>query len=118
MKTVLATIGALGIIGIIVALIGSRGDAPQASTSETEICTLDVAGMTCAGCEAAVRNAARKVDGVTDVEVSHKDGTAATVRYDSSKTTREAIAKVITEQTGGRGHRSGAAAAAGPVRGA
>jgi copper chaperone CopZ len=99
MKTVLATFGALGIIGVIVAFVGSGGDAPQASTSETETCTFGVTGMTCAGCEAAVRSAAREVDGVTDVEVSYKEGTAK-VTYDASKTTPEVIAKTITERTG------------------
>ncbi|MPY89496.1 MAG: hypothetical protein GEU99_16415 [Luteitalea sp.] len=83
---------------MIVALVGWGVDATQASTSETETCRLDVTGMTRAGCEAAVRNAARKVDGVTDVEASYKEGTAE-VTYDSNKTTPEAIAKAITERT-------------------
>jgi copper chaperone CopZ len=62
---------------------------------------LNVAGMTCAGCEAAVRSAAKTVDGVKDVQASD-DKNNADVTYDPSKTTPEAIAKVITERSGFR----------------
>jgi cation transport ATPase len=48
--------------------------------------------MTCAGCEAAVRIAARGVDGVTDVQVSHTKGSAE-VTFDPSKTNPDASRK-------------------------
>ena len=75
--------------------------AQQATKAEEtiKVCTLEVAGMTCAGCEAAVRNAARTVDGVKDVKASY-DKRNARVTYDATKTTPEAIAKVITERSG------------------
>jgi copper chaperone CopZ len=65
----------------------------------TQVCTLEITGMTCAGCEAAVRMAARSVDGVTDVKVSHAKGNAE-VTFDPSKTTPGAIAKVVTNKSG------------------
>jgi len=65
----------------------------------TQTCTLKVSGMTCAGCEAAVRLAARSVEGVKDAKVNYAKGNAE-VTYDPAKTTPEAIAKVITEKSG------------------
>jgi copper chaperone CopZ len=55
--------------------------------------------MTCAGCEAAVKLAAKRVDGVRSVTASAKLGTAD-VRYDSSKTSPEAIAHAVTANSG------------------
>jgi copper chaperone CopZ len=62
-------------------------------------CKLKVTGMTCGGCESAVKLAARRVDGVKTVTASAKSGTAV-VSYDSSKTSPEAIAKAITTHSG------------------
>lgn len=61
--------------------------------------TLTVEGMTCGGCAAAVKMAAEKVEGVKSAKVSHEKGTVD-VTYDPEKTTPEAIAKAITENTG------------------
>jgi copper chaperone CopZ len=92
----------------VLAVVGVAGAWQATATSQahvvrqeakTETCTLKVSGMTCAGCEAAVRMAARKVDGVTDVAVSHKTGKAE-VKYDPAKTTPSAIAKAITDGSG------------------
>ena len=69
------------------------------ATPTTEVCTLKVSGMTCSGCEAAVRMAARSVDGVTDVKVSYAKGNAE-VTFDPSMTTPDAIAKVVTDKSG------------------
>ena len=43
--------------------------------------------------------AAKRIDGVKDCKASYKNGTAE-VTYDPSKTTPDAIAKVISEKTG------------------
>lgn len=77
----------------------ATADARQAGRVETKVCTLKVSGMTCSGCEAAVRNAARRVDGVKGVKASYEKGIAE-VTYDPRKTTPDAIAKVITERSG------------------
>ena len=73
---------------------GQKADQPA-----TKVCTLKVSGMTCAGCEAAVRMAARSIDGVKDVKASYAKHNAE-VTYDPAKTTPDAIAKVITEKSG------------------
>lgn len=86
------------LVGLLAAgIIGSPVVAQ--SKHATKVCTLKVTGMTCAGCEAAVKIAAKKVNGVKDVTVSY-DKSAADVTYDPAKTTPEAIAKVITDKTG------------------
>ena len=95
MKTVILVVGLLA--------VGAVSDAAQAPTAATKaatkVCTLKVTGMTCAGCEAAVKIAAKRVEGVTDVAVSYNKATAQ-VTYDPAKTTPEAIAKAIREKTG------------------
>jgi Cu+-exporting ATPase len=78
--------------------VGANQDHAPAKPA-AHVCTLKVTGMTCAGCEAAVRMAARSADGVTDVKVSHAKSNAE-VTFDPSKTTPGAIAKVITDKSG------------------
>ncbi len=83
------------IVVVLVALLagGIVSDAAQAPTTAgkaaTKVCSLKVTGMTCAGCEAAVKIAA----------VSYNKA-AAEGTYDPAKTTPDAIAKVIREKTG------------------
>lgn len=62
-------------------------------------CTLEVTGMTCAGCEAAVKLAAKRIAGVKDAKASYAKGTAD-VTFDPAKTTAEAIARTIAKRTG------------------
>jgi len=57
--------------------------------------TLRVTGMTCGGCENAVKRAVGKIDGVSQVEASHQDE-RVDVTFDQSKVTREAIEARIT----------------------
>ena len=54
---------------------------------------MKVTGMTCSGCEAAVKIAAKQIDGVKDAKASYAKGTAE-VTYDSAKTSPDAIASV------------------------
>jgi periplasmic mercuric ion binding protein len=64
-----------------------------------KVCTLKMTGMTCAGCTTAVKLAAKKVDGVKDATASYEKSTAE-ITYDPAKTNPDAIAKVVTEQSG------------------
>ena len=87
----------------IALLLSSAGSDRQATAQKTEqvstrTSTFKVSGMTCAGCEAAVRMAARSVDGVSEVKVSYAKGVAE-VTYDPRKTTPVAIAKAITDKS-------------------
>lgn len=88
--TILAVL--LGIAGL--PLTAYAQQAPRMRTV-----TLQVPDMFCGGCEVAVRIAARKVDGVTDVRTSSEKRTAD-VTYDTSRTTAAAIASAITKNSG------------------
>ena len=94
------TVGAVAVIVVMfVATFARIGETQTPAKPATAMCTLKVSGMTCAGCEAAVRMAARSVEGVTEVKVSYAKGNAE-VTFDPSKTTPAAIAKVITDKSG------------------
>ena len=56
--------------------------------------TLTVTGMTCGGCENAVRRVVSAIDGVNSVSASHQDS-RVTVEYDSTRADRAAIARAI-----------------------
>jgi copper chaperone CopZ len=62
--------------------------------------TLHVTGMTCGGCENAVRRAVGKLPGVASVEASHLEQ-RVTVDYDASRVTPEAM----TAKINGLGYR-------------
>lgn len=79
--------------------VAQTGLAQSVEKPATAVCTLKITGMTCGGCEGAVKVAAKKVDGVKAVTASHKTGTAE-VTYDPQKTSPEAIAKVVTDKSG------------------
>jgi copper chaperone CopZ len=83
-------------------LFAQEKNTQPATAQQTEtlkVCTLKVSGMTCDGCAAAVKRAAKKVAGVTDADVSYEKGRAV-VTYDPAKTDPEAIAKAVTKKSG------------------
>src|SRR5689334_8267522 len=96
MKSVLAA--ALGLLLMFAAVQAVRSDRTDRK-AKVLTCTFRVSGMTCAGCEVAVRLAARSVDGVQDVTVSYAKG-KADVTYDPAKTNPAEVAKVITKRSG------------------
>jgi copper chaperone CopZ len=88
------------LIGGIAATGEIRAQSTHTEPAEaTKVCTVKVTGMTCAGCEAAVKIAAKRVNGVKDAKASYAKGTAE-VTYDATKTSPETIAKTIAEKTG------------------
>ena len=88
------------LVGGVATATAVRAQSAQAKPSEaTNVCTIKVTGMTCAGCEAAVKIAAKQVDGVKGAKASYAKGTAE-VTYDSARTSPDAIAKAITQKTG------------------
>lgn len=58
--------------------------------------TLTVTGMTCDGCENAVRRVVSSIAGVSSVNASHKDNRVI-VEYDASRADRAAIARAIED---------------------
>ena len=59
--------------------------------------TLQVQGMTCGHCKAAVTNALQALDGVSRVEVHLQEGTV-NVEYDETKVSVEKLKEAIEEQ--------------------
>jgi copper chaperone len=60
----------------------------------TETLQLTVTGMTCGGCESAVRKALEQIDGVEDVSASHAANLVG-VSYDTEKVTRAMVRERI-----------------------
>jgi copper chaperone len=56
--------------------------------------TLTVKGMSCGGCETAVKRAVSLVEGVSNVTASHRDE-RVTLDYDPERVTRAAVEKAI-----------------------
>jgi copper chaperone len=56
--------------------------------------TLTVTGMTCGGCENAVRRVVSSIAGVANVTASHRDN-RVTVEYDGTKAGRADIERAI-----------------------
>ncbi len=56
--------------------------------------TLNVTGMTCGGCETAIRRVLSMLDGVTSATASHKDSRVQVV-YDPARVDRTKITRAI-----------------------
>lgn len=98
MRKVLALMGLLSVLGF-----GSSGAADQKdkTAKDPQVTTLNVEGMACSACAAQVERTARKIDGVNSAKVDARKGTAV-ITFDAAKTSPDAIAKVITDQSGFR----------------
>src|SRR5699024_2323482 len=103
------TKGFLGIVTVLAALLlafpyysdaffpkQNNQQVVYVNESQVQTITLDIEGMTCTGCEATVENAASGVDGVLEADASYDTG-KATIKFDQSKTTREAITAAINK---------------------
>ncbi len=84
---------AMGLFGLpLIASVSSPALVSVAQAAEAEqTATFDVPGMTCALCPVTVRKAMEGVEGVKKVEIVF-DARTATVVFDPSVTTIEAIA--------------------------
>lgn len=84
---------AIGVSGLpLIGSVSSPVLVSAAQAAETgQTATFDVPGMTCALCPVTVRKAMEAVEGVREVEVNF-DARTATVVFDPSVTTIEAIA--------------------------
>ena len=60
----------------------------------SETLQLTVTGMTCGGCENAVRRALARIDGVEDVTASHQAGLVG-VTFDAAKVTQALLKERI-----------------------
>ena len=99
MRNVLIIVLALALGGLST-VAARRVDTMRITPAEAvETCILKVTGMTCSGCEAAVKLAAKRIAGVKVAKASYARGTAE-VTFDPAKTTADAIAKTIAQKTG------------------
>ena len=78
---------------VTVFLLVGLATAAYAVTSTT---TLHIEGMTCAGCETAVKLVLKKTPGVISAEVSYEEKRAI-VTFDPAKTTPQKIATAVAE---------------------
>lgn len=53
--------------------------------SNTQIIKLNIEGMVCTGCEETINHSVKKIEGVVQVNTSHKEGTSI-IKFDSTKT--------------------------------
>lgn len=90
---------ALGVLAAVVAVSCSnqaQGRPESADSGEAVTSDFQVEGMTCWGCELAVKRAVKKLDGVREVDASHREA-SATVTYDPAKVTPPQIVQAIEE---------------------
>ena len=66
------------------------------SEADVEHVIFNVEGMTCAGCEASVKNELGKLDGILESEVSYDSGTA-TISYLKTKLTEKELQDAINK---------------------
>jgi copper chaperone CopZ len=80
----------------------AKKEAPQAEEISVSAeanwveLTLNVEGMTCEGCENAIKAGVENLEGIALVESSHEEAWTK-VKYDSNTTSAEAITASITE---------------------
>lgn len=73
----------------------TEADASAAAAEWVEV-VLNVDGMTCDGCENAIKAGVENLDGIATVESSHEEGWTR-VKYDANLTSQEEIEGKITE---------------------
>ena len=81
------------ILAVVVIALLSVAHTARAANATTN---LHIEGMTCAGCETAVKMVLKKTPGVISSEVSYEQKRAV-VSYDAAKTTPEKIAKAVAD---------------------
>jgi copper chaperone len=70
-------------------------DTPAIAADWVEV-VLNVDGMTCDGCENAIKAGVEKLEGIALVESSHEEGWTK-VKYDANQTSLQQIEDQITE---------------------
>ena len=77
-------------------VIAEQGDSDSTKTVQ---CTIDIKGMTCAGCESHVQTALLPMNGVTEAKASYKEGNAV-IQVDTSKISIKELKLKLQEETG------------------
>ena len=85
----------VGLVGVVVVALSANQDSDR---SQSKVCSVKVTGMVCGACAKTVEKAAKKIEGVRDANVSQPRGSAS-ITYDPTKTTPEAIVMAISAKT-------------------
>lgn len=85
----------LTIAGLFLAGCGQQESQAEAAV-EPQIVKVDVEGMTCDGCVNSIKSAMAESEGVVECEVSLEQN-LATISYDPSKTSPDALVKTIED---------------------
>jgi len=86
---------AVAVAVVLAACAGPTGEGKGGrETPAMKTVTYDVEGMTCSGCENAIKSAVRKMDGVVSAEASHGDKRAI-VGYEEGRVRPEQIQAAI-----------------------
>lgn len=94
MKKTTIAFGLVVAVAAVVLFVGATQVVAEDSSATVVTQTFDVEGMTCGGCEVAVRAAVGKLDGIEKVTASHEEGIAE-VTYDPDQVTTTAIVEAI-----------------------
>lgn len=79
---------------------GTASETPAVSAEHLTLVKFDVEGMTCEGCENAVKTSINKLEGIQEVSASFKAGESL-VKFDSTLVNR----KMISEAISGAGYK-------------
>ena len=82
------------LVVVLAACAGPTGDGKGGESHVMKTATFDVEGMTCTGCENAIKSAVGKMEGVVSVEASHGDKRAI-VGYEEGRVRPEQIQAAI-----------------------
>ena len=74
----------------------TESDAIESAAAEWVEVTLNVDGMTCDGCENAIKAGVESLDGIAAVESSHEEGWTK-IKFDKAQTSKEDIEAKITD---------------------
>ena len=69
----------------------------EVASKNVKTATLNLTGITCAGCSNAIYNALKEVDGVLEHSVEYP-GDIAVIQFDKTKTSTEALKAVIEKK--------------------
>ncbi len=75
---------------------GENKEQEPSAQAEWVVVTLNVNGMTCDGCENAIKAGVENLEGIAEVESSHEESWTR-VKFDKNVTSLEEISKKITD---------------------
>lgn len=88
-------IGAVTLIATLtIALIGFESTTSGKEGTKTQEVTLKIDGITCRMCSLTIKTALKKLDGVSEADVSFKDK-GAKVKYDGDKVTVDQMLNAV-----------------------